>query len=246
MSEVCMRHVLTKTQVEMLLKNKYDIEYNNYASQEYTRIYRMYLKICENGMLTEYGNKEEEVKFMEIAKQFIYRLGVFMSPISKKICEMENAMTLMLCNNQRCLNYTTWNQTMDRSFLNWLSHRLSEMAHDRLGLKNSNCMSLGRKTLNETAEKVRECIGQKLVNKKDDPEFIDDLMFAQTCYETDYLIREMRHPESNDDTGICREIGDVKHKSRKWLALSLSIVVQEWIDIEEEKEETSNKRQRLK
>jgi hypothetical protein len=235
MSDPCLLHVLSKEQIVILL--------NNYGSVKvewrriYCRILKYYLKICYTCQKLENGDDAEEEDLLENLENFIDVVTLSMIPIMKESPEMKNAMTLMLCNHPRCINHTSWKQNMDRSFMNWVSHRVSDMGHRRLGISDHECMKLGASTFEEILEKVRNCIQPILVNEMENENFLENLIFAQMCYQIDYKARLLR----SEVTPICGESIDNKHVFRKNLARALSIVISDWIVGQEN---TLNKRRR--
>jgi len=237
MSDPCLIHVLSKEQIDILLKN-YDGVKIAWRSK-YCRLLKYYLKICSTCQKLDTGNDQEEETLLENLETFI----AFMRPmieIMSESCEMKNAMTLMLCNYPRCTNHTSWDQKLDRSFMNWVSHRVSEMGHSKLGISNKDCMKLGASSFEEIKNNVTNCIQPYLVNKMNEDNFLDNLNFAQRCYGIDYEMRELRHPSNG--VPLCGERVDSKHEFRRNLARALSLVVSDWIV---EQEESNNKRQRI-
>ena len=159
---------------------------------------------------------------------FIDVMNSHMIPIMNESSEMRNAMTLMMCHHPRCTNHISWPQNLDRSFMNWVSHRVSEMGHLMLGISNSECMKLGAGTFDDLVSKVRLCIEPILVNNMTTDNFTKKLEFAQRCYQIDYEAREMRHPSSGYPP-LCGEGLDEKHLFRRDLARALSMVISDWI-----------------
>jgi len=78
--------------------------------------------------------------------------------------------------------------------MNWVSHRVSEMGHLKLGISNKECMKLGASTFEELLYKVKLCIEPSLVDIMNNEDFLENISFAQRCYQIDYLARETRHP----------------------------------------------------
>lgn len=240
MSDPCLTHVLSKEQIDILLKN-YDgvkIEWR----RQYCRLLKYYTKICSTCQELDTGDDQEEETLLDNLEFFIDIMTSRMKEIMSKSCEMKNAMTLMLCHHPRCTNHTSWDQRLDRSFMNWVSHRVSEMGHSKLGISNQDCMKLGAGSFEEIKNKVLNCIQPRLVNMMGEYDFLDKLNFASRCYQIDYEVRELRHPSNGLTPPLCGERVDSKHVFRRDLARALSLVVSDWIVAQEE---SNNKRQRI-
>lgn len=236
-SDPCLIHVLTKEQIDILLKNvNVENSYKISWRRKYCTLLKYYLKVCYVCQNTTFGNKEQEQDFLdnlEIFIEFLYgNISIF-----NESNEMKNAITLMLCHHPRCNNHTSWDKKLDRSFMNWISHRVCEMGNYRLGITNKECMKLGARTPEQILLNVKNCIEPIISTKINDINFLENITFAQRCYYIDYQTRDLRHGKHS----ICGQSNDSKHDFRKELANSLQLILADWV-IEEEN--SSNKRQR--
>lgn len=230
----CSIHVLSKEQIDILLKKKYDSVKRVEWRREYCQLLKFYLKICSTCQKLEMGDDHEEETLLEDLETFIYILKSEMIEIMSKSCEMKNAMTLMLCHHPRCINHTSWN-IMDLSFMNWVCHRASEMGHAKLGISNKDCMKLGASSFEKLKSNVFNCLQPRLSNLTGEDDFLHNLNFAKRCYGIEYKIRELRHPSSGLTPPLCGEKEDDKHVFRRNLANALNIVISDWVEQEESK-----------
>lgn len=118
MSDPCLLHVLSKEQIDILLKNYGSVKIK--WRSVYCRVLKYYLKICSACQKLEQADHKEEEDLLENFEIFITALNFRMIPIVNESPEMKNAMTLMLCNHPRCTNHASWDQGLDRSFMNSL------------------------------------------------------------------------------------------------------------------------------
>lgn len=204
MNNLCLLHVLSKEQIDILLKDHDNLSKVNWRHR-YLKVSKYYQKISSILQEKTPIDKETGDYILECFELCILSLKN-MVPMIPEVLEMTK----------------------------WVSHRVSEMGHLKLGISNKECMKLGASTFDELLSKVRNCIEPSLVDSMNDEDFLENLSFAQRCYQIDYQARET--------TTICGESMDEKHIFRRDLAKALSMVISDWIIAQED---SSNKRQRI-
>lgn len=238
-TDPCIFDVLSIQQIDTLIQRYAPIKKTTWR-RAYTNVKRLYTDVCSNCQNLKPGDTSEEISLLRNIENFLNYLVLNVAPIMKESTEMKNAMTLMLCKRKRCVNHDTWG-AMDTSFMNWLSHRTSQMGHMRLGIDDRELMRLGGSNYAEILVKVRKFMYEKNIQNMYDYESLE---FAQTCYAMDFKAREVRYPQQVqglfvadkpwggkwENKSICGEKLCPRHTFRKNLARALDFVLAELIE----------------
>ena len=241
---ICSLHLLTTKQFNTITK-RYDSITRSSFRNSYCKIVGIFNKICNKCQMSQF-TKEEEMEVLNDIEFFLILLSGEIVPQMEKSCEVRSAIILMLCStDDRCMNQAGFSN-LNRSFLNWISHILSTMGNSRIGITHQQFLNSNlRGTRDTVIVKVRKFLTpklQKLFESSDSPnDFINDLSFAQRCYERDYQTRELRAPEKErigaksrvkppSPPGICGERLAGDHLFPKDLAFAQNIVISEFMD----------------
>ena len=238
----CQIGVLTIDQFDTLIqREKHDILVKEKIKNIYKKTRKLYINICKICQMESTGSEEEESLLLKDAKSLSTILreknewGII-SPI------LTDALTLMFCRNRnKCINHERWPKHLDTHFLNWLSHRMSEMGNDTIGVRQSDIDAIRDDDyiLNNT----REVLSIPLLNKLNNINFCKSIKIAKECYMIDGEFRRLRHPRNLSYEPICGEQSNSSHIFRQNLANALGLVLDEWID-EDGEECRENKKMR--
>lgn len=233
MADICNQTVLTLFQFDILMKNtKYNRHHKNQINISYKRLRNMYLSLCSKCQFTEYGSTSEEEDLVDLAYEFSIKLRDTL-PLVKMSCELKNALTLMFCHQQKCKNLNDWhersNRPLSRHFLNWISHRVSFIGHDAIGINNDICMSLGNDDPEIMWDNISECV--KTAMDRIPAEIkIEKAKLAMRCYTIDFYIRNARCPKTDSGfDAICGESRSDEHIFRRELAEQLAAVLEDYV-----------------
>lgn len=131
----------------------------------YSQVLRQYMVLCEKCQETSGCDGAGELSVLETAEHLINTIRSQIIPlIISKSVEMRNAMTDAVSPPTMCESHHL-GPNMGISFMNWLSHRVSEMGHTCLKINNKACMKLGSKNFDAVEQNVRECVQIYLANK---------------------------------------------------------------------------------
>lgn len=229
--DVCIQNVLSVFQFEILMKNKsFSRKHSNQIMEGYKTLRKMYLDLCNKCQITEYGSFEEESKLVDYLFEFSLKLRD-VQPLVGRSCELKNALTLMFCHQQKCTRLGVGTE-LNRNFLNWVSHRVSFIGNDALGIDNTVCVSLGDGDPEKMWENISNCVNESMENMNGSIEDkIKRAKFAMRCYITDFYIRHARFPQEDCILdSICGESCNNEHRFRRELAEQLTSVLEKYIN----------------
>jgi len=176
----------------------------------YAKLHKMYTEICAECRGASRIRTRNKCLIKKISK-----LGVFLYldilEATRESDEFNEIVTKMLClHRNRCINLDEF-KTLDKSFLNWVSHRSSYMGHNYLGI-----------TMGILQPMIMELTGAG------DLESIEN---ASKCYKASYDIRRSRHPGdmSNPVQGVCREAYSGGHEMEKRRDRIISDMLARWV-----------------
>lgn len=221
---ICSLNVLTNFQLETLMKTSKVLKRER---RTILTLYRLLLSeykyLCEKCQNKIIGSDVVEILTLEVMEKFADHLGECMLFIDKSH-ELKNCLTLMLCHVQRCNNISSWiPQGLNRCFLNWMSHRASNMGHAYLGILEGEYSGINRRHLSKECDIIINNSIAKMKATETEQVIYERINLAMRCYKVDYNIRKDRCPEIEGNSSICGEKRDASHIDRRILAQEFNL-----------------------
>ncbi len=172
----------------------------------YAKLHKFYSELCTECQRTS----RIRTRNMGIIKK-ITKLGDFLNVhilrATNESDEFNDIVNKMLCQGRkRCTNLDEFS-TLDRSFLNWMSHRSSYMGHSFLGMSRDEIELIRGARTEEHIKSNAFGVLEPRITEIIGLGQIDLIENASKCYNASYVIRIARHPGklSNPIPGVCRE-----------------------------------------